>query len=139
MNYKFFEYDELNGKRRARLPIHNYRNSLRFFFTPTPFIYFTIYFIEVQLLYKVILISAVKQSDLVIDIFIFFSIMVYYKTQNIVHCAQRRALLFPHSMYNSLNLLVLNAHPISPPPLLPLATTNLFSIALSLFLFLQLL
>ena len=48
-----------------------------------------IYFIEVKLIYNVVLISAVQQSDSVIHIsfFIFFSIMVYHKILNIVPCA----------------------------------------------------
>ena len=49
-----------------------------------------IYFIEVQLIYNVVLISAVQQSDSVIHIytffFIFFSIMVYHRILNIVPC-----------------------------------------------------
>ena len=48
-----------------------------------------IYFIEVKLIYNVVLISAVQQSDSVIhtSFFIFFSIMVYHKVLNIVPCA----------------------------------------------------
>ena len=51
---------------------------------------FLIYFIEVQLIYNVVLISAVQQIDSVIYIyiyFIFFSIMVYHRILNIVPCA----------------------------------------------------
>ena len=44
-----------------------------------------VYFIEVQLIYNVVLISTVQQSDSVIHIyiffFIFFSIMVYHKIE----------------------------------------------------------
>ena len=52
-----------------------------------------IYFIEVWLIYNVVLISAVQQSDSVIHIyiytffFIFFSMMVYHRILNIVPCA----------------------------------------------------
>ena len=49
------------------------------------------FFIEVQLIYNVVLISAVQQSDSFIHIhaffFIFFSIMVYHRILNIVPCA----------------------------------------------------
>ena len=47
--------------------------------------------IEVSLNYSVVLITAVQQTDSVIHIytfiFIFFSIMVYYRILNIVPCA----------------------------------------------------
>ena len=93
-----------------------------------------IYFTEVQLIYNVVLIPAVQQIDSVIHIytffFIFFSIMVYHRILNIV-----RTLLFIHSTYNSLHLLIPNSQSIPPPPLSPLATTSLFSMSVSLFLF----
>ena len=45
------------------------------------------YFIEVQLIYNVGLISAVWQSDLYIYIvFLIFPIMLYYRILNIVVC-----------------------------------------------------
>ena len=50
-----------------------------------------LYFIEVSLVYNVVLISAVQQSDSVIltytFFFIFFSIMIYHRILNIVPCA----------------------------------------------------
>ena len=58
------------------------------------FIFFNL--IEVQLIYNVMLISSVEQSDSVIHIyyiiiyfffFIFFSIMVYHRTLTIAPCA----------------------------------------------------
>ena len=53
--------------------------------------FFLIYLIEVYLIYNVVLISTVQQSDSVmhryIFFFIFFSIMVYYRILNIVPCA----------------------------------------------------
>ena len=51
------------------------------------FVFFN--FIEVQLIYNIVLISAVQQSDSVIHIFFFisFSIMVYHRILNIVSCA----------------------------------------------------
>ena len=46
---------------------------------------------EVQLIYNVVLISAIQQSDSVIHtyifFFIFFSITVYHRVLNIVPCA----------------------------------------------------
>ena len=55
------------------------------------FCIFKIYFIEGLLIYNVVLISAVQQSDSVIHIytffFIFFSIMLYPRVLNIVPCA----------------------------------------------------
>ena len=57
------------------------------------FIYlFLNFFMEVQLIYNVVLISAVQQSDSVIHIYTFFfkillSIMVYHSILNIVPCA----------------------------------------------------
>ena len=55
--------------------------------------FFFKFFIEVQLIYNVALISAVQQSDSVIHIYIyscfkvFSSIMVYHRILNIVPCA----------------------------------------------------
>ena len=46
-------------------------------------------FIELYLIYNVVLVSVVQQSDSVRDIyfFIFFSIMIYYRILDIVLCA----------------------------------------------------
>ena len=48
-------------------------------------------FIKLYLIYSVVLVSAVQQSDSVRDIyfFIFFSIMIYYRILNIVLCAMQ--------------------------------------------------
>ena len=55
------------------------------------FIYLKFYFIEVWLIYSVVLISAVQQSDSLTHIytffFIFFSTVVYHRILNIVPCA----------------------------------------------------
>ena len=62
---------------------------------------FKIYFFEVQLIYNVVLVCGIQQSDSVsyiymclyiyiyiyIFFFIFFSIVVYYRILNIVPCA----------------------------------------------------
>ena len=56
------------------------------------FLYFIkkFYFIELQLIYYVVLISTVQQSDSVLYIYIyiytFFSIMIYHRMLNIVPC-----------------------------------------------------
>ena len=56
-----------------------------------------IFFIEVQLIHNVVLISAVQKSDSVIHIhtffFILFSIMVNHRILNIVHCAVQQDLV----------------------------------------------
>ena len=53
--------------------------------------YLKIYFIEVQLIYNVVLISTIQQSDSIIHMyafcFIFFSIMVYHRILTITPCA----------------------------------------------------
>ena len=50
-----------------------------------------IFLIEVQFMYNTVLISALQKSDSVIHIyaffFIFFSLMVYHRVLNLVHCA----------------------------------------------------
>ena len=53
------------------------------------FISLILIFIEVQLIYSIMLVSVVQQNDPVIHIqfFRFFSIVGYYKTLNIVPCA----------------------------------------------------
>ena len=82
------------------------------------------YFIEVELVYNVVLISGVQQSDSVIHIctffFIFFSVMVHHRILNIVPCAISRTLLFIHSLCNSLHLLIPNSQSTPLPPPLPL-------------------
>ena len=51
------------------------------------FSFFKIYFVEVQLIYNIVLISAVQQSDSVVHTYTFFSIMIYLRILNIVPCA----------------------------------------------------
>ena len=63
-----------------------------------------IYFIEVKLIYNVVSVSGIQQSDSVIHI------------------------------YNSLHLLIPNSHSILPPCPPPLATTSLFSRSVILFM-----
>ena len=95
-------------------------------------IVFKNYFIEVYLIYNIVLISTVQQSDSVIPIhiflFIFFFIMVYHRMPNIVPCAiQWDPVVYPFCIYQfasaSPKLLI---HPFSTTS--PLATTSLFSV-----------
>ena len=52
----------------------------------TFFVIFFLKFIEVQLIYNIVLISTVQQNDSVIHMYAFFSIMVYHRILNIVLC-----------------------------------------------------
>ena len=67
------------------------------------FIY--LFFIEEQLNYNVVLITAVQQSDSVIHVYILFhifSIMVYHKILNTVACAiQQGLVIYPFYIYQS--------------------------------------
>ena len=95
--------------------------------------FFGVFLIERELIYSVVLVSTVQQSDSVIHIYtfflLFFSVMVYPRILN------RVPLLSIHSLYNSLHLLTPNSHSIPPPPPPPtLATTSLFSMSVSRFL-----
>ena len=110
-----------------------------FFFFPK--ISVSLFFlIEVQLIYNVVLISAVQQKDSVIHIYVFFfifcSIMVYPRRSNIVPCAIQQE----PCCLSVLNAIVCIYQPQTPSPSLslppsPLATTSLFSMSVSLFLF----
>ena len=64
---------------------------------------------------------------------ILFSIMVYHRILNII--LYSRTLFFIRPMYNSWHLLIPNSHSFPLLPTFPLATTNLLSISVSLFLF----
>ena len=52
------------------------------------FFFKTIYFIEVLLIYNVVLVSGIHPSDSVVHIYRFFFIMVYYRILNIGPCAR---------------------------------------------------
>ena len=82
-------------------------------------IFFLVYFIDIQLIYNAVLITAVQQNDTVTHIyvcvyiyiyihtffFILFSIMVYHRVLNIVSVLYSITLLFSHPIYKSLHLL----------------------------------
>ena len=94
---------------------------------------------EVQLIYNAVPTSAVQQSDSVIHIqtfffLIFFSIRVYHRIIQFP-VLYSRTLLFIHPIYNSLPLLIPDSQSFPPTPSSPLATTSLFSMSVSLFLF----
>ena len=58
----------------------------------------TLFKIEIQLIYSVVLVSAVQQSDSVIQYICFLKIifiMVYHETLNIVPCAIQQGLVYP--------------------------------------------
>ena len=74
---------------------------------------------KVYLIYNVVLVSAVQQTDSLIHIcilfFAFFSIMFYHRILNRAPCACSRILLFTHFIYDSLHLLTLNSNPSLTP------------------------
>ena len=96
---------------------------------------------DAWLIYNVVLISAVQQGDSVIHVYIHFLkkysfplwFIIGYWTQFLV--LYSRTLLFLHCIYNRLHLLIPTSHSIPPPNPSLLATTSLFSVSLSLFLF----
>ena len=94
-------------------------------------------------MHSVVLISTVQQSDSVIHIYILFHPLFHYGLSQDIEfpvlfpVLYSRTLLFIHSIniYNSLHLLIPYSHSIPLPPPSPLATTGLFSMSVSLFLF----
>ena len=98
---------------------------------------FLLFLIEAQLIYNVVPIPTVQQSDSFVHIctffFLFFSIMVYHRILNIV-CH----ILGPCCL-SILNIIVCIYQLQTPSPSLslpsPLATTSLFFMSMSLFLF----
>ena len=102
-------------------------------------LFFKKMFIGVELIYNVVLVSAVQQSEPVIHTHIslsfrFFSHIGHYKVLSRVPCVMSRFLLviiFVHSsMYMSISI-----SQFIPPPLSPLVTISLFSTPVTLFLF----
>ena len=69
-----------------------------------------------------------------IFLFVFFSIIVHLGYWMYFHVLYSRT-LFIHPVYNSLHLLIPNSQSIPPSPLPVLATTSLFSMSVTLFLF----
>ena len=100
-------------------------------------IYF-FFLVKVQLIYSVVLISAVQQSASVIHIyilFIFFSIMVYHQLLNIAPCAtQQNLVIHPFYIYQFASS---NSHSISPSPLSPLPVGNHRSVLHNIYFFMS--
>ena len=95
---------------------------------------------EVSLTYIVMPISTVQQSDSVTHIYYFlYSFPSWSMPGDWIYSPVQysRTLLCIHSMYNSLHLLIPKSQSIPLHPHPPLATTSLFSMSLSLFLFLN--
>ena len=121
------------------------------FFSFLIFKNYCLYLLIEVYIYNIVLISAVQPSDSVTYLSIYlsvylpiyilfkilFSIVVYHRILNIAPCAvlYYRTLLFIHSICDSLYLLTLNSQFIPPPNPSHLATTSLFSMFVSLFLF----
>ena len=83
------------------------------------------------------LISGIQQSDFIyIYIYIYFFSysfpLAYHRILNVVPCATHKTLLFIHSIYSSLQLLISNSQSLPLPH--ALATTRLFPMSVSLFL-----
>ena len=96
---------------------------------PLPRIHPIFFFLGVQLIYNVVLISAVQQSDSVIHIIIFhiFSIgfiMGYWIYFPVLYS---RTLLLTHPICTSFHLLIPDCSSIHPLHASPLATASLFS------------
>ena len=90
---------------------------------------FVIIIIEVQLIYNVALIYAVKQSVYVYSLSYLFP-WWFIPGDWIQLPVYRRTLLFIHSIHTSLHLLIPNYQSIPPPAPSLLATTNVFSIGI---------
>ena len=94
--------------------------------------------IEISLTYNTVLISAVQQSESVIHILSLYAFPLRFIIGYRIHFPvfYSRTLLFLHPIYRSLNLLISNSQSIPPPPTCPhSATTSLFFMSVSLFLF----
>ena len=86
---------------------------------------------EVQLIYNIILVSGVQQSDST-----FLQVILHLRSQWLYFpVLYNTSLQFVHFIHSSLSLSVPHPHFSSPPSLYPLVPTNLFSIPVSLFLF----
>ena len=105
------------------------------------FLFFCVFFLtEVQLIYTVVPISAIQQSDSVLHIYTFFlNILFHYGLSQETGYSSLCYTVGPcHS--SILNVIVYIYQPQTPTPSLslpasPLATTSLISMSVSLFLF----
>ena len=89
-------------------PVPEPFGTLVCFFLIILFVYF---FIEVELIYNVVLVSSVQQSDSVIHIYILFQILFHYRLlQDIEYSSlcyiYSRSLLFTYFIYSSVCMLI---------------------------------
>ena len=114
--------------------------SFCIFFLSFFFLRFLLFKIKVFLIYNVVPISAVQQSDHVIHLYI-FSFLYYFPSWSIPGdwiyflVLYSKTSLLIHSKYNSLHLLTPNSQSIPLPLPFPLETTSLFFMSVSVFLF----
>ena len=69
--------------------------------------------IEIQLIYNVVLVSGVQQSDSVIYTYLLLQILFHYR---LLQYSEYRSLLFIYYIYSSLYLLISNSYLILPTP-----------------------
>ena len=102
------------------------------------FFFFKIYFIEVQLIFNVVLISAVQQSDSVLHIYILFHILSHYGLSQDTEYSSLCYTVGPCCL-SILYIIVCICQSQTPTPslptFLPLGNYSLFSMSVSLFLF----
>ena len=122
----------VHGVREQSSLIHLHRAvqfSQQYLLKRLPFLFFKIFLL--QLIYNVLSISAVQQSDPVIYIYIFFShylfltlssTMAHQKCLDIVPCAIQQDLIAHPFQMQRLHLSTPNAQSIPLPPLPPLQT-----------------
>ena len=99
------------------------------FLIKTPTSWFHFLKIEVQLLHNIVLVFSIQQSDSVLYIFMFLSIMIYYRMLNILPCAlQQDLVVYPFILY-IIDFIWKSQTP-NPASAIPhLATTDLFCLS----------
>ena len=102
------------------------------------FIFLLFTFIEVSVIYSVVLISTVQQNESVIHVYtLLYSFPLWFVIGYWIYfpVLYNRTLLFIHSICNILYLLTPTSCSVSLPTPFPLAVTGLFSVSMILFLF----
>ena len=99
-----------------------------------------IYLIEVQLIYNIALALGVQQKGFsyiwyIHIYFRIFFIICYNKMLNVVPCVYSKSLFLIYFIYGSLCLWILYSQFIPPPAPFPSVIRSLFSMSVSLFLF----
>ena len=96
---------------------------------------FSLFIIDVQLIYNIVLVSSVQQSDSVTHTYMFFfrffSVIGYYKIWSIVSCAIRQVLVYVFYIQQCVhvNPQFLIHHPL-PLPLSPFVTVFVFYVSI---------